>query len=239
MSDLDLWLPPKALLPAQKALQRELGYTEMPRSSWWERHAATWNHLPPLVHSGAGVRLELHREVFPAPWQTLLPSTELAGQSEALTWNGACLRRPSPSHRVWHNLGHTLLTNGSFAHGRLELRQLYEWVLLCQEQEMAIDWSALRGRLARQKLSPLLGAYLLSARAIFGQALPAGVWPGPRARIETQVLIGGLQTPPPGWIGRWRFLLHWGGRARRLPQRLLKPSWYAMKYRALRNGASI
>ena len=235
LGDLDLLVPEAMLERCWQALQSELGYGPM-ESIPWDRHADAHHHAPPLYHPRHGVRIELHRQIFPERWQPMLPASVLAHQSELLDWDGARLRRPVPTHRALHNLVHTLLTDGGLEQGRLELRQVYDLVLLRQVHEQTIDWSWLRRRLQDGGQEHALYAYLLAARALFGQPLPEAIRPGWRGYASAWWLGLRWRPRPTRWVAWVVFTRHWSRRAARLPRRLCTPSWYVTKYHARRRG---
>lgn len=227
LSDLDLALQ-NAEAEAAEAVLRAVGYVDAENCdpAWYQ---APFHHLPPLFHPSGEAYVELHRTLLTnrLPAQTL-PLETVRAAAEPFDWDGLRLWRPSLEHRLLHNALHHQAQNDAFRSDRRDLRQLLEFAQLrTLPGALSIDWPQRLAELDSLGLGEALRAYLLAVERLFEQPLPPGVKPGLAARWAEHRF----------WLTRrYPHLRRVFGFARRLPnlpRRLITPSWYPAKARAL------
>lgn len=226
MGDLDVLAPTDAVSAAHQALQDQWGY----RPAYPDWRFANHHHVSPLIHADHGVKIELHRTILGGAWDAALPTEEVWRDSQRLVWEGVIVRTPSHTHRVLHNLLHTLLQDGRAERGLLELRQLLDLVQFRASGDQTIDWPLIRARFTTLGQGAVLEAYLRVARDGFGQPLPDGTPSSLSAAWLKGKFEFGIRHPA---AGRW---FYWQMRLKRLPKRLATPAWYPAKFRAWRQG---
>lgn len=225
LGDLDLLLPADRIADGRNALQT-LGYY----ATHAEDHYASHHHAPPLVHPDHGVKFELHRAVLGGALAAALPAEEVWQDSQRIGVEQAVVRAPSPTHRVLHNLLHTLVQDHRAELGTLELRQILDLVQFRARDDARIAWPLIQARFTGLGQGLALGAYLQIIHNLFGQPLPASVQ-SPMAAIWLRGKFTWCLRYPRASRG-----FYWWMRLKRLPKRLLTPSWYPLKIRELWRG---
>ena len=225
LGDLDLLLPADRIADGRNALQT-LGYY----ATHAEDHCTSHHHAPPLFHPDHGAKFELHRAVLGGALAAALPAEEVWRDSQRIGFEQAVVRTPSPTHQVLHNLLHTLVQDHRAEWGMLELRQLLDLVQFRVRDDAWIAWPLIQTRFAALGQDVALGAYLRITHNLFDQPPPDS--------LHFSVVATWLE---------WKFELcrrhprasrgfYWLMRLKRLPKRLLTPSWYPAKIHALRRG---
>lgn len=225
LGDLDLLIPADRIADCRNAL-RAFGYY----ATHEEDRYASHHHAPPLFHPDHGAKFELHRAVLGRSLAAALPAEEVWRDSQRIGIEKAIMRTPSLTHRVLHNLLHTLLQDRRAELGTLELRQVLDLVQFRASDDDKIDWPLIQARFAVLGQGAALGAYLRMIHNLFDQPPPDGM------RFSKAT----------AWL-EWKFELcrrhprasrgfYWLMRLKRLPKRLLTPSWYPAKIRELRQG---
>jgi len=224
INDLDLAVPAERLDACLAALTA-MGYR--PRyaaEAFWQQH----RHAPPLDHPDWPALVELHRDLVGLRYRSLLDTAEFWRAARPVTVDGVAWRLPSPAHGVLHNFVHTQLKDHNYRYGCVQLRQLYELLLLRQADDAQLDWPVLLATVDSQGAGTALRAYLLLAEKLLGQPLPPGAKaPLTAYRAYYRLLLQTCLPPTATW-----FICH-ATRLRDLPLRLVTPSWYPAKYRAL------
>lgn len=228
LGDLDLLLPADLIADGRNAL-KALGYY----ATHHEEQYASHHHAPPLVHPDHGAKFELHRAVLGGALAAALPAEEVWRDSQRIGFEQAVVRMPSSTHRVLHNLLHTLAQDHRAELGMLELRQILDLVQFRIHDDAGIDWPLIQARCTALGQSAALNACLRVAGDGFGQPLPAGV-PSSMATVWLNWKFEYCRRHPRASRG-----FYWLMRLKRLPKRLLTPSWYPEKIRELRRGKSL
>lgn len=232
MSDLDIALRNAEPAQGEQALI-EAGYwhaNNQGPQQYSEKH-----HLAPLFHPRGTGYVEIHRELLtPAIPATALSLDEVRTAAQKVEWNDLRLWVPSIEHRLIHNALHHQVQDAQNYLDRCSLRQLMDFVQLRASPAAAgIDWPEQIRRLDGSGLGDALRDYLLLAFLIFGQPLPSGVIVNPRIyRTERRRWFWARH---PRLSGGYRF----SKRLKRLPRKLVTPSWYPQKYRQLRRDWEI
>lgn len=231
MGDLDILVPAERLLDAYQAL-RDSSYTV------WAREPDSLNlapesllahhHGPALYHTERPVRLELHHAfLHDAQAETSLRAG-LAPHLITLP-EGVRVMRPDLATRLLHNMLHTQIQDQHHSTFTVYLRPLLEFVQLWTQAGDQLELPDLRNRLTPRQQSAFC-RYILLAERVFHLPPPATLeraWP---EMLATAMVEQTLARP------RWHRLCRWLPRLRRLPRRLLSPSWYPHKLRELRAG---
>lgn len=219
MSDLDLLVPDGLVNKCSSALQKA-GYEPVPFVDRdWESHS----HDMPLIHPDYPVTIELHRDVLSSEVAKSKEIKKMAWQrSTTQQYEGACMAVPDITFRVLHNFAHSRLQHKRFANNQLDLRGLYEFVQLRQSWDAKIEYAALNHYLQDRAVIVPWQAYCLSAQQLFGQPPPCPVKAFSYAGCRNEIAL---------FLAQSNLLL----RATLLPKRLLTPSWYPAKLKALRH----
>jgi hypothetical protein len=149
--------------------------------------------------------------------------------ARAVEFAGAHALVPDNSLRILHNVVHVRLQDKHHMKFVLDMRQLNEWVQLCDFYAAEIDMQSIWERFNLHDESAALETYLLAARRFFNQPLPQGVDPSQKAISFEKVMCMAIKVPLL-WtlLNTDRYLFY--------PKRLLSPSWYRRKIQALRAG---
>lgn len=138
LSDIDLLVPPDRTEDAFRLL-RKSDYDCPPALLRWVHSRG--HHLPVLIHSGLGVKVELHRSLAVPEFEQILPAAVLIARSCTAGWNGRTVRLPSPTDRLIHNIVHEQLHHEGAKKGTADLRRLRELALIVSRYGEVIDWS--------------------------------------------------------------------------------------------------
>ncbi len=226
LSDIDI-LVPSETLPRCEEVLRGSGYDQDPPGlvDWAVQH-----HAPPLFHESEPVRLELHRHVVRRDLERILPTSEVQETSRRLVVDGVSVRVPAPTVRVLHNVVHSQLQDGAYRLRLVQLRQVYEFTRLCRALDGRIDWREIERRLDTFERRHSLQVYLLTAVRRFGLRMPVGLKVGRASRLAEWEVRQQMNWPRVG------FFAVYARRLPKLPRRLVTPSWYPNKIRALRKA---
>ncbi|MCI5221016.1 MAG: hypothetical protein D3914_17935, partial [Candidatus Electrothrix sp. LOE2] len=184
-------------------------------------------HEVPLVVPDIPVRIELHRDIFEAGMKKFIDSeAAIREQSEVVSCQDAEMAVPDATFRVLHNFIHHRFDDKGFSSNLLDLRRLYEFVLLCRKWDQEIRYEELNRFCADKRIFAAWQAYQLSAHRLFGLPLHVPV-------ISSYARYKDMQVQLRTHFPRLLWWEHWFRRGCRLPVRLVTPSWYPLKYRQL------
>ena len=194
MWDLDVLVPPGKLRQAVGTIE-EAGwlvpekYSSGPvtREDFYRAH-----HFAPIVREGAKACVELHRRVVPDAWGALLDTEEVWRESALLgssLFPGVSMAVMSPTHQVIHCFIHSELAHGNHRDCRLDLRQLHHFAHLCMRLRDAVDWDRVASLRADRHAGRVLGAYLHTARKLFGVETPLSSMPDGYAKRHLRAAL--------------------------------------------------
>ncbi len=168
ITDIDMLIPENRTMDCIRKLT-DAGYDYLlpPEDDCWKTH----HHCPPLLKKKQYFRIELHRQLIPRQYQNLIDADKVLSDSIPLAVGNARARIPSLSHRIIHNVAHAQLADQSYSLGNIQLRQLYDLVLLAdkiQEEE----WLNIDSLFRRFGHSSALAGYLLAGRKYFDYSPP-------------------------------------------------------------------
>jgi hypothetical protein len=224
--DLDLLIPKHRIEECIQALAK-LGYGFQPRAvhSRFEKR----QHLAPLFHADFPVRLEIHRDASPGHVKPIFTTEDMWQTARIVEFSGAHAFVPDNPMRLMHNVVHIRLYHKHHQDFVLDMRQLNEWVQLCDFYEAEIDLHRIWDQFNQHGQATALETYMLAASRFFDQPLPPGIHPSRAAHRFEKVMCLALRIPAL-WtvLNRDRYLIY--------PKKLLSPSWYRRKYKELRAG---
>lgn len=235
MNDLDMLIPEERLADAREILY-QAGYADAYSSD----DAPDHHHLTPLTHSEKIACIELHRGIVGQRYAELLPAAAVLDDSVSLTFMGVSAKQPSPIHRIQHNIVHSHLQDGNNARHNIDLRQLYEFIMLLKQFEAEIDWEAVRLNFSAGSEVKALANYPLLAQHLFSQKIPPGM-PAPK-NLTRQIgcFERGIEYP---WVMRLRRLKYSIGNMIyglvKSPKNILKLTqltWYSSKYAEIKRA---
>jgi hypothetical protein len=162
ISDIDMLVPEDRMHDCIHKL-REAGYAYLysPESDSWKDH----HHCPPLLKTNRYFGIELHRKLIPRRHQILLDADRVLSDSTSLTIGTGRARIPSLSHRIIHNTAHAQLTDRNYCFGEIQLRQLYDLVLLADNMREE-DWQNIQSLFRRFGYSRALAGYFLAGKTL-------------------------------------------------------------------------
>lgn len=225
--DLDLWVPADCFASVYEEFQRG-EYTLDPEHR--EVNYLQHHHAPPLLHQRLPVKLELHSRILGAESfdQTLWNSLRML--PVILPGTDVRVRVPDVGSRLLHNYLHTQIQDHHDTLRSVYLRPLLEFAQLWKHAADQIDFTHLRQRLELRH-RPGFDRYLTLAEHFFGPLAadrPALTW---GQRLHVAAVEQSLTRH------RWQQSAWWLlYRLPNLPRRLLTPSWYLLKFQALRGG---
>lgn len=177
MSDIDIVVAREERSRAEGVL-RALGYGAASR--YPDGHHAVAEFKRP----GDPAAVDLHIELIDQPY--LLRGEEAIGRSRMLDLQegGGCAI-PTATPRVLHTLLHAQVHHlGQYYRGDIVLRQLHDFCWIAEKYAGSIDWREIDGRMAEQRMRPVLDSYLLAGQRLFGLAWPLDRAPCPAARLH-------------------------------------------------------
>lgn len=188
------------------------------------------HHLAPLFHPSGEGYVEVHRQTFVSRVPPrVIPFDELCAEAQLAEWEGLRCWVPSLKHRLLHNiLHHQVQSARRYLPSLLSIRQLFDFAQLrCAAEANGLDWVPLMTRLDQLELGDAARKYLLSAELLFTQELPPGVQTDERHHSGNQRMWWWMRN------GRAYEVAVLAERLLNLPRRLMTPSWYLRKLRAL------
>jgi hypothetical protein len=146
--DLDILVPESRLFDASAALNKiDFRANPAPNRRWVRpRNPSDYHHLPALFNEGAGVMIELHRYVGAKEFEPILSAGTVLRRRNKRSFRGQDLFVPCPTDMITHNVVHSQLHHPYYERGRVELRQLFELVLLTEKFTQEIDWAEVENR---------------------------------------------------------------------------------------------
>jgi hypothetical protein len=84
-----------------------------------------------------------------------------------------------------HAILHGWVQDADWIGGRVRLRDLLDVARIVERHREAIDWPALQTHAKQVRIGRVLDTALLLAATLLAQDLPAGLMPGPVARLQT------------------------------------------------------
>ncbi len=194
---------------------------------------------------GAAASVEIHRAVLPFPHGPLLPAEQVLDAAIAIDLDGARAAIPAPDHRIVHNIAHAQLSDHGYIYGLLELRRLFDFVLLRRAFEGGldggVDWGDIGARFAGHGAATALGFHLEAAHRLLGAPPPGAVPPGRLARMlcsrAERLMFQPRRRDRAIRLLRPWLLLDRARRDRDLRRRLARnlgdPAWHRRHWRAL------
>jgi len=197
MWDLDFLVPEEAFEQAITAL-RATGYAPDDEGESWIYH------YRPMSQPGSIAPIDVHKYV--GEQKDILPTAEAWRLAVPVAAGELRLRALCPSHRVIHNVFHSQVQDRGHELGIIYPRQLHALAEICLRHGPVIDWEAVRERMERHGLGPVLRARMYQAHRIFGVPLPRQLAPTLGARVHHRRCLGQLRW---GWL--MRLMQEWAG----------------------------
>ena len=228
LGDLDIWIPAECFTAVYQELQGgEYALDPNHQESNYLKH----HHGPSLLHQRLPVKLELHSRLLTdesfdqAMWDNLkmlpinLPGTDVR------------VNVPDLGSRLLHNYLHTQIQDHHDRVRSVYLRPLLEFTRLWTHESGQLKKVALR-----ERLEPCHQAgfdrYLVLVEHFFGPLTTNRPIPTLGQHLHVAAVEQSLTHHHHFQQVFWWFFY----RLPRLPRRLLTPSWYFFKFRALRRG---
>jgi len=230
IGDLDLRVPAERYLDAAEAV-RMLGYRD---AQGYAVEPGEHHHGAPLLHPSKPVTVELHQRTLHDRVQNAALEGAMGLSVVELPETRVRVQLADPGTRLLHNFLHGQIQDRVHARHGLNLRQLLECAGLLRQhraapRRAALRWQAWLGRVQPQH-QRAFRLYLLAAERWLGEPYPD---------VLGRPIGGGAEL----WLielaqsgKRWHELFGMLARLKNLPRRLITPSWYFMKIRALRRG---
>ena len=221
ISDIDLLVNESLINTAVDALKRQ-GYSF---SNYLPD--GTNYHLDPMVKVGMPARLELHINPLAAECNQLISVENTWNNADLIDKNGLSYYIFKPKYRLIHQFAHAQLHSRDFANDRVDLRQLFDFYLMCQIYSKTINWTFAE-EFTSAHHSKIWIDYILMAKLVFSDFDNPAVSSTIEQRTHARKTLAKLSGD-----NHYVCFYHWLERLTRLPQRLTSSSWYASKYRYL------
>ena len=169
MGDADILIPRERAAEAVAALT-DAGFATKPSDVIVPPNH---HHLQPVHDPQTGLGLELHIEVMSSDPDAVIATDWFCAGARDVTFRGHRVRVPAPTSNAGHCIFHSQVFHGLHARRTIQLRYLFDLVLLRARHEAAIDWTVLDHRFATAGLGQVLGTFLHFAEVLFGQPAPA------------------------------------------------------------------
>ena len=174
-ADIDFYVEESRAADAIRLLKAH-GYTEPPDPWFYDRQLIEdSHHFPPLIHLDHIASIEVHRHATSQRVPPIITDAEMVESSRVYPVENSVFLMPSREMRIMHNIIHTQLQDRSYSDKTIRLRQLYDFVLLCNESPADVDWRDIQDRFARFNLQEALTTYVLSAEILLGFQRPPGI----------------------------------------------------------------
>ena len=190
MSDLDILIPTERIPDASNALKRQ-GYREVDVDYATQMH----HHCPPLVRPGAYGPIELHRRAFQNEICEILPTRMIWEEAQLHVIDDLHFYLPSPTHSMLILILHSQEFKGGYDPRLFNPKVLQDLAATCQKYPESIDWSVIRRTMKDSGLEYLASLLVLSAHRLMGMPIPAGIMPGPSARLLYLASTGAMNWP--------------------------------------------
>ena len=222
MYDLDLFIPAGRSGEAQEFLKTQ-GYVPFyDNETFWTHHH---HHEVALQHAEFPVSIELHKYILPLKKLSDIPGS-IQEDSRKIRLDGAEMLLPGPTFRVFYNFVDHSLHDDFFFQNRIDIKRLYEFVQLRLIRDMEIKYREVQSYCRKKGIHTVWLTYCLSARRLFCCPTPYSVSRFSYAAYKE------YQTRLSARFPFLCFIWYWLLRGRRLPVRLMTPSWYPMKLRS-------
>jgi hypothetical protein len=228
ISDIDMLIPGNRMTDCIRKL-KDAGFDYLlpPEADCWKNH----HHCPPLFKKNRYFLVELHRELMPDHYQYLINADSVLSNSIPLRIGTARARIPSLSHRIIHNIAHAQLTDRDYHFGDIQLRQLYDLVLLADKIQEK-EWREIELVFRRLGYSSALSGYLLAGKQFFKKPLPIKI----RQAAAARLYLAGLYVQADSlWLMRLgnlvRLAIFYGSRLKRLVSSHRLPKMWDPKIR--------
>ena len=223
ISDIDLLIPEPSLKPAVDALNSE-GY----RFSNFLPDGTNY-HLDPMTKEGMPARLELHTKPLAAECIELISAVSAWKNADLIQKDEQSYYLFNPEYRLIHQFAHAQIHSRDYANNRIDLRQLFDFYLMCKIYSKTINWSFVDTLFSAHHRNIWMD-YVFTAKLVFSNLdkLPVSNTVGQhtQARMVLAKSSGDYNQV---------YIYHWLGRLTRLPQRLISPDWYTSKFKYLFN----
>ncbi len=223
ISDIDLLIDESSIIPAVKLLKLH-GYSF---SNFLPD--GTNYHLDPMFKNDMPARLELHVKPLAAGCSQMISVDSAWDNAELMKNDSLGYFIFIPEYRLIHQFAHAQMHSGDHANERIDLRQLYDFHIMCHIYSESIDWSSL-DRFYSTHGRQIWIDYILMARLVFSNCNRSSISGG----IAQQAHAKKILLKSSGDRKR-AYLYHCLERLTRLPKRLTSPEWYTIKFRTLFN----
>jgi hypothetical protein len=163
MSDLDLLVPKARLEDCNRALMKT-GYQPFETA-----HSAT-HHSPALWHPEREAVVELHWQVRPRPYHSLLPTHDVLARSSSITGSFGRLQLLHPDDQATLVIAHAQIFDGYFFYGILRLADLIEIERL--SAKYTLDWPRILDGFGKLGWLRSCKTFLLAANNLLGMRIP-------------------------------------------------------------------
>lgn len=220
-SDIDLLVKRSSMKTALQALG-EYGYFDS-----CTRPDGTGYHCDPLIKEGEPARLELHDKPLSTDCRRLISEQSAWQRADPVRDGDLDYYLFAPEFRLLHQFAHAQIHDRDHANDRIDMRQLYDFHLICRAHGNQLDWSLIKARMSADEIA-ILEDYAFMASLVFnGSAEHAGPDLFARHIHARKILANMSGQPAPATI------FHWLERLTRLPGRLVSRDWYVTKYQYL------
>jgi hypothetical protein len=213
ITDIDMLVPKDRIVDCVRKL-RGAGYHYLfpPESNAWKNH----HHCPPLLKNNRYFRIEMHHELLQTQYRRLIDAADVLKDSIPIAIGTARARTPSLIHRVIHNIAHAQLSDLNYYYGEIQLRQLYDLVLLTDGIRKE-EWQKIEVVFRRFGYSSALAGYLMASNKFFNYSMPSKIKNTFGARLYLEGLCFQAASLPATRLANLaRLAIYYGRRLKRV-----------------------
>lgn len=140
-----------------------------------KRFAEQHHHFPSLEHPEYITRIELHRELSPQRVPPVVTAAEMYASAQTYYIEDTKFLIPSSEMRVLHNIVNIQLQDWGFTYKFINLRQLYDFILLNRKSPDNIHWQKIQRHFFSFNLEEVPKTYLLLAEELLGFQTPSNI----------------------------------------------------------------
>jgi hypothetical protein len=189
MVDIDLLVPEAQLIDCVSEMGQH-GYQALYDNGYPASH-----HYSPMARPGSAATVELHARPIADPHAALLSSDEIFATASRTRIGGATLAIPSAQLRIIHSIVHAQLTDHDYLYGRLSLRELWDFALLCESAGDDVNWSEIRQRFVSCGGVTAMDYHVLAAQRLLDARVPRELPIGRLARMLYRIAIWQVSYP--------------------------------------------
>ena len=190
MEDLDIMVLETDVEQSWKTLS-SLGYSTLePNAEVDERS----HHLPAMIRDGDPAAIELHTQLFDFYDRIMvLTAADCFKEAVSIKTKSLSYKVLSLPHFIIYNIVHIEVHHLCFYSGKISLRQLLDFAVICDTQSHTIDWKSIEDRMKEHRISHIYRSYVHMAVTLLNAKVPCGFCPtiGSKIHLKRRFFVYG------------------------------------------------